>query len=71
MDQFESAKIRHKIMLDDLKEVIKSRSPTLNTEKKWKVRDILRSAQVNLAFKEITEYTQTGKQGLGTNVVKN
>ena len=55
-------------MLDNSKdEVIKSLKLTLKIGTEWKVRDIIRRAQVNLAFKEIIEHTQTGKQGVGTN----
>ena len=56
------------MMLDDSKdEAIKSLKPTLKTGKKWKVRDIIRSVKDNLAFKEITGHTQTGRQSFGTN----
>ena len=57
-----------KMMLDDSKdEVIKSLKPILKTGKKWKVRDTIRSAKDNLAFKEIIGRIQTGRQSLGTN----
>ena len=56
------------MMLDNSKdEVIKSRKPTLKTGKKWKVRDTIKSAKDNLAFKEIIGHIQTGKQGFRTN----
>ena len=66
-EEFKSGKIRLQIMLDDSKdEVIKSLKPTLKTGKKWKVRDTIRSAKDNLAFKEILGRTQTGRQRFGT-----
>ena len=56
------------MMLDDSKDkVIKSLNPTLKTGKKWKVRDTIRSAKVNLAFKELIGHSQTGRQRLGMN----
>ena len=58
-----SREIRLQMMLDDSKdEVIKSPKPTLKTEKKWKVRDPIRSAKDNLAFKEIIGNTQTNEK---------
>ena len=55
-------------MLADSKDkVIKSLNPTLKIGKKRKVRDTIRSAKVSLAFKEIIEHIQTGRQGLGIN----
>ena len=55
------------MMLDDSKdEVIKPLKPILKTGKKWKVRDIIRSAKDNLAFKEIIGHIQTRTQGFGT-----
>ena len=52
------------MMQDDSKdEVIKSLKPTLKTGKKWKVRNTIRSAKDNLAFKEIIGHTQTGRRG--------
>ena len=39
----------------------------MKTGKKWNVRDTIKSAKVNLAFKEIIDHTQTEIQGLGTN----
>ena len=56
------------MMLDNLRdEVIKSLKPTLKTGKTWKVRVTIRSTKVNLSFKEIIGYSQTGRQVLGTN----
>ena len=56
------------MMLDDSKdEVIKSLKPTLKTGKKWKAKDTIRIAKVNLTFKEIIRQIQTMRQGLGTN----
>ena len=56
------------MMVDDSKDnVIKSLKSTLKTGKKWKVRDTIRTAKDNLAFKEIIGHTQTGRQGFGTN----
>ena len=60
--------IRLQMMLDDSKdEVIKFLKSTLKTEKIWKVKDTIRSANDNLAFKEIIGHTQTGRQGFRTN----
>ena len=68
MEEFKSGKIKLQMMLDDSKdEVIKSLKLTLKTGKKWKVKDTVRSAKVNLTFKEIIGHTQTGRQGLWTN----
>ena len=68
VEEFKSGKIRLQMMLDDSKDkVIKSLKPTLKTEKKWKVRDTIRSAKDNLALKEIIGHTQTERQGFGTN----
>ena len=68
VEEFKSWKIRLQMMLDDLKdEVIKSLKPILKTGKKWKVRDTIKSAKYNLAFKEIKGHTQTGRQGFRTN----
>ena len=56
------------MMLDDSKdEVLKSQKPSLKTGEKWKVRDTVRCAKDDIAFKEIIGYTQTGRQGFGTN----
>ena len=66
VEEFKSGKIRLQMILDDSKDkVIKSLNPPLKTGKKWKVRDTIRSAKVNLAFKETVGHTQTGRQGLG------
>ena len=68
VEEFKSGKIRLQMTLDDSKdEVIKSLKSKLKTGKKWKVRDTIRNAKVNLAFKEIIGHTQTGRQGFGTN----
>ena len=67
MEEFKSGKIKLRMMLNNSKdEVIKSLKPTLKTGKKWKVRDTIRSAKDNFAFKEIIGHTQTRRQGLGT-----
>ena len=66
--EFKSQKMTLQMMLDDSKEkVIKSLEPTLKTGKKWKVRDTIRNAKINLTFKEIIGHTQTGRLGLGMN----
>ena len=68
VEEFKSRQIRLQMMLDYSKdEVIKSLKPTWKTGKKWKVRDTIRSAKVNLALKEIIGHTQTGRQELRTN----
>ena len=68
VEEFKSGKIRLQMILDDSEdEVIKSLNPTLKIGKKWKVKDTVRSAKDNLAFKEIIGHTQTGRQGFGTN----
>ena len=60
--------MRLRMMLDGSKdEVIKSLKSTLKTGKKWKVRDTIRSAKDNLAFKEIIGHTLTGRQGFEIN----
>ena len=52
IEEFKSEKIRLQMMLDDAKdEVIKSLKPTLKTEKKWKVRDTIRSAKETLLLR--------------------
>ena len=58
VEEFRPVKIRLLMILDDSKdEVIKSLKPTLKTGKKWKIRDTIRSAKDNLAFKEIIGHT--------------
>ena len=47
--------------------MIKSLKPTFKIGKKWKVRNTLRRAKNNLAFKEIIGHTQTERQCFGTN----
>ena len=55
-------------MMDDSKdEVIKSLKPTLKIGKKWKVRDTMRSAKDNLAFKKIVGHILIGRQGFRIN----
>ena len=47
VEEIKSKKIRLQMMLDDSKDkVIKSLNSTLKTEKKWKVRDTIKSAKV-------------------------
>ena len=71
MEEFKSGKVRLQMMLDDSKDkVIKSLNPTLKTGRKWKVKDTIISVKKNLAFKEVTGLTQTGRQGLGVNEQK-
>ena len=68
VEEFNSRKIRLQMMLDDsTDEVIKSLKPTLKTGKKSKVRDTIRSAKDNLAFKELIRHIQTGRQSFKTN----
>ena len=63
--EFKSGKIRIQMMLDGSKDkVIKSLNPTLKTGKNWKVRDTIRSAKINLTFKEIIGLPQTRRKEL-------
>ena len=70
VEEFKSGKMRLQMMLDDSKdEVIKSLKPILKTGKKWEVRDTIRSAKDNPAFKEIIGHAKTEKQGFVTNEI--
>ena len=68
VEEYKSTKIRLQMTLDDSKdEVIKSLKLILKTGKMLKVMETIRSAKINITFKEIIGHTQTGRQCLGTN----